>query len=100
MKELVIAACFVLWNFTVCLLFVADKRRARLGAWRISEKALLICTFLCGAPGALLGMLAVRHKTRHMKFRILVPLALVLQLMVFILIVLLMSGFLSDWIPG
>ena len=96
MKELIIAAVFVLWNFTVCLLFVVDKRRARLGTWRISEKALLICTFLCGAPGALLGMLAVRHKTRHLKFRILVPLALVLQLCVFVLIVLRMSGFFGD----
>ena len=96
MKELAIAVCFVLWNFIVCLLFAVDKRRAQKGAWRISEKALLVCTFLCGAPGALLGMLAVRHKTRHLKFRILVPLALILQLAVFVLLVLLMSGFFQD----
>ena len=70
----------VVWNLIVFLLYAVDKRRAKVGKWRISEKTLLVCTFLCGAPGALAGMYLVRHKTRQMKFRILVPIALVLQI--------------------
>ncbi|MDL2294293.1 DUF1294 domain-containing protein [Ruminococcaceae bacterium OttesenSCG-928-D13] len=74
------AALIAAWNIVVFALYAIDKRRAQKGARRISEKTLLICTFLLGAPGAALGMAVARHKTRHLKFRILVPLALVLQL--------------------
>ena len=82
------ALALVVWNFTVFILYAADKRKAKAGRWRISEKTLLLCTFLLGAPGAVLGMLAVRHKTRHWKFRILVPLALLLQIGLLVWIVL------------
>lgn len=76
----IVAVFIVVWNIAVFALYAIDKRRAKLGARRIAEKTLLACTFLLGAPGAALGMAVTRHKTRHLKFRILVPLALVLQL--------------------
>ena len=49
-------------------LYVIDKAKARRGAWRISEKALLLSGFLGGAAGALLAMQLVRHKTKHLYF--------------------------------
>ena len=49
-------------------LYVIDKAKARRGAWRISEKALLLSGFLGGAVGALLAMQLVRHKTKHPYF--------------------------------
>lgn len=52
-----------------------DKHRAVRKNWRIPEKTLLIIAFLGGGIGALLGMYLFRHKTRHMKFVLLVPLA-------------------------
>jgi len=55
-----------------------DKFKAKRNKWRISEKTLILLAFLGGAPGALAGMIVFRHKTLHWKFRILVPLALVL----------------------
>lgn len=55
-------------------LFGADKRRATKGAWRIREATLLLCALCLGALGGLLGMYLFRHKTRHAKFRILMPL--------------------------
>ena len=58
--------------------FGIDKLKAKLGAWRISESALLTLTFLCGAFGALAGMLIFHHKTKKIKFIICVPLALIL----------------------
>ena len=56
-----------------------DKVKAKRGSERISERRLLALAFVGGAAGALLGMLLFRHKTRHLKFIILVPLLLALQ---------------------
>ena len=57
----------------------ADKRRARRGDWRVPERTLFLAALLGGAPGALLGMWAFRHKTRHWYFRFFFPLLAVLQ---------------------
>ena len=45
-----------------------DKLKAKKGAWRISEKALLGLGFIGGAVGGLIGMKVFRHKTRHRYF--------------------------------
>lgn len=50
------------------LLYGVDKLKAKAGAWRISEAALLGVGFFGGAVGALLGMKLWRHKTRHWYF--------------------------------
>lgn len=50
------------------ILYGVDKSRAKRGAWRISEKALLCLSFFGGAAGGLLGMALFRHKTRHRYF--------------------------------
>ena len=57
-----------------------DKRRARRGKWRVSERALFLPAVLGGALGGTLGMRAFRHKTRHWYFRWGFPLLLALQL--------------------
>lgn len=44
------------------------------------EKTLFIIAFLGGAAGSVLGMRIFKHKTKHMKFVILMPLCLVLQI--------------------
>lgn len=67
-------------NLTAFALMGADKRRARRGAWRISEKALFLPAVLGGALGGVLGMRAFRHKTKHWYFRFGFPLLLLLQL--------------------
>ena len=70
------AICVLLvWNLVVFIFYGADKRKAQKGRWRISEGTLIVCAFLLGGIGALLGMSIFRHKTRRWKFRILVPLA-------------------------
>ena len=61
------------------LLFGVDKARARTGARRIPEADLLGVALLGGGVGAWFGMRAFRHKTRHGRFRVLVPLAALLQ---------------------
>ena len=50
------------------LLYGIDKRRAKHGRWRISEKALLAFSFFGGGVGGILAMQLFRHKTRHLYF--------------------------------
>lgn len=73
---------FLIWTAALSLisflLFGFDKEKSRRHARRISERTLLLSAFLGGAPGALFGMNFFRHKTQKPKFRILVPLALLL----------------------
>lgn len=61
-----------------------DKRRAVRHAWRIPEKTLILQAFLGGGVGTLLAMYTFRHKTKHRKFIILVPLAAVLSLAILV----------------
>jgi uncharacterized membrane protein YsdA (DUF1294 family) len=70
-----IVIIFLIWNVIVFFLYGTDKLKAKLGAWRISEKTLLLCAFLLGGVGAWAGMETFRHKTLHLSFRILVPIA-------------------------
>lgn len=76
--------------FTMSLIAFAlygwDKHKAIYGKRRISEFALLAWAFLGGAFGALCGMILFRHKTKHTKFIILVPLFLAIQLAIDILL--------------
>lgn len=58
------------------LIMLADKQKARRGAWRIPEAALIGIAAAGGSVGVLAGMHCFRHKTRHPKFFIGVPLIL------------------------
>lgn len=64
-----LALYLVLVNAFVFFLFWLDKRRARKGQRRISEKELLMWSALGGWPGALMAMRKFRHKTKKRSFR-------------------------------
>ena len=66
-------------NVVTLLLCAIDKACARRNAWRVPEATLLLCAALGGAGSLLLGMLLLRHKTKHKKFYFGVPLILLLQ---------------------
>ena len=70
----------LVWNLIVFVLYGADKHKARKQGRRISEKALLIIAFFMGGVGAVLGMAFFRHKTKHWKFRIRLPLFALLNI--------------------
>ena len=70
------------WNIIVFAMYGLDKQKARRKSRRISEATLLLSAALMGGVGALLGMHAFRHKTKHMKFKIGVPLLLILNIAV------------------
>ena len=67
-------------------LMLADKRKAIKGHWRISERTLLSCAILGGSIGCLAGMHLVRHKTRHLKFAVGIPVILAIQVVGFCLL--------------
>ena len=74
------ALCWVLiWSVIAFACYGADKRKARRGKFRISEAALLTLGAIGGAAGALAGMRAFRHKTKHWTFRFVNGLALLVH---------------------
>lgn len=66
----------IIINAAGFLLMLLDKRAARKSAWRIPEARLMGIALSGGCLGIYLGMMLFRHKTRHLKFRIGVPLIL------------------------
>ena len=75
-----LAGYLLLVNLAGFLLMGLDKRRARRGAWRISEKALFLPAVLRGSLGSIVGMRTFRHKTKHWYFRYGLPALLIGQL--------------------
>ena len=67
-------------NLLAFALMGLDKRRARRGCWRISEKALFFFPVLGGSLGGMLGMYFFHHKTRHWYFQYGLPAILIAQL--------------------
>ena len=61
------------------LLMLADKHRARKKLWRIPERTLLGAAVIGGSLGSLVGMYLFRHKTKHPKFSVGIPVILMLQ---------------------
>lgn len=88
MKELLLLYLLLI-NALGFALMLADKWKARKNLWRIPEATLMTVAALGGSIGSLLGMYTVRHKTKHRKFTVGIPLILGLQLL---LAVFLLSG--------
>ena len=62
------------------LLMLIDKWKAKKNLWRIPEKTLLGVALIGGSIGAYAGMQFFRHKTKHPKFTIGIPVIIALQL--------------------
>lgn len=73
-------------NAAGLILMLADKIKAKKHLWRIPEATLFLTAVLGGSAGCLLGMYAFRHKTKHLKFTLGMPLILAAQIVICILI--------------
>lgn len=71
---MIILLTVLIWNVIVYLIYRSDKIRAIKGKRRISEKCLVLCALILGGLGAAVRMYGLRHKTKHIKFKIFVPL--------------------------
>ncbi|HBO88563.1 MAG TPA: DUF1294 domain-containing protein [Streptococcus sp.] len=60
----------MIWNLVVFLVYGLDKGKARKGSYRISEKTLLMMTYVGGGLGAWAGGTHFRHKTQKKYFQL------------------------------
>lgn len=67
-------------------LMLADKYKARKNLWRIPERTLITVAALGGSVGSLVGMFLVRHKIKHLKFTLGIPVILAVQTIAAILL--------------
>ncbi len=67
------------------IITICDKNAARKNAWRVKERTLFVISVFGGSAAMLLTMLAIRHKTRHAKFMVGIPLLLSAQILLCVL---------------
>lgn len=67
-------------NFLGFFLMKKDKDYAIKSSWRISEKTFFIIALLLGSLGVYIGMYTFRHKTKHIKFTVLIPVIFILNI--------------------
>nr|WP_301285822.1 DUF1294 domain-containing protein [Paenibacillus lautus] len=70
---------FIFINAVAYLVMSEDKRRARMGRDRVPERTLFLLAAIGGALGVWIAMYRKRHKTRHLSFKMGVPLLLVVN---------------------
>lgn len=87
MRELLFALAAI--NAIAALVTAADKFCARHDMWRVPERVLWTLAVCGGAAGMLLTMRLVRHKTKHRRFMVGLPVTIAIQAVV---IALLLAG--------
>lgn len=83
MEKILLVYLFIISIVTV-ILTVYDKIAARKRKYRISEATLILCGIFGGAVAELVTMLLIRHKTRHIKFMLGLPLIITAQVVLVI----------------
>lgn len=84
MTPTILIIYLVVINIVGLILMGADKKKAKVGAWRIPEKVFFIVSIIGGSLGTWAGMYIFRHKTKHWYFVIFIPLILALQIAAYI----------------
>ena len=74
-------------NASGFLLMLIDKWKAKKNLWRIPEATLMGPALIGGSLGVLGGMKLGRHKTKHLKFSIGVPLIMAVQIVIAIILI-------------
>lgn len=70
------------------VLMLTDKHKAKKNLWRIPEATLMSVAAIGGSLGCLLGMYGVRHKTKHPKFTLGIPVILAVQIILCVMFLL------------
>ena len=78
--QITLSQYLIIINAAGFLFMLLDKTFARKHLWRIPEAVLLMIALCGGSLGSLLGMQFFRHKTQKLKFRVFVPLCLILHI--------------------
>ena len=78
----ILAIYLILINLISVIITIYDKHCAVKRRWRVKESTLLILSVSGGSVGMYITMLLIRHKTRHLKFMLGIPMILILQLVI------------------
>lgn len=70
------------------IITVKDKRAAKAQKWRVPEDTLMLIGLLGGSAAMYITMRKIKHKTRHKKFMIGLPIEIVIDLLIIIYIIL------------
>ena len=73
-------------NLLSFILMGIDKLKAIKNNYRISENTLLLISIIGGGIGTLIGMILFHHKTKKLKFQILVPISILINIYLYYLI--------------
>lgn len=69
----------IIINIIGLITMYKDKEFAKKHKWRVRESTIFLIALLFGSLGVLLGMKIFRHKTKHWKFLVFIPLILIVQ---------------------
>lgn len=72
---------FFIINLFAIFLMKYDKVKAINNQYRISEKTLFLIALILGGIGIYIGMYLFRHKTKHVKFTVGIPLIIILNIL-------------------
>lgn len=79
-----IAVYFAVISIISVIVCVYDKKSAAAHGQRISERMLLILSALGGGVAMYIAMKKIRHKTKHFKFMVGIPIIIILQIVLVI----------------
>lgn len=81
MYVLVLVIYILIINLFAIFLMKYDKVKAINNQYRISEKTLFLIALILGGVGIYIGMYLFRHKTKHVKFTVGIPLIIILNIL-------------------
>lgn len=84
---IVLIVYILIINIVASLTAIADKKRAERGKWRIPESTLMLLGLFGGATLEFITMKKIRHKTKHIKFMVGLPVEMFLHYVLIILLI-------------
>lgn len=78
----IIVLYLIIVNALSFVLMLVDKYKAQNDLWRIPEATLMTVAAIGGSFGCFVGMKVCRHKTRHKKFAIGVPVMMAIHILI------------------
>ena len=86
--EIAALSALIVVNIVAFAVCAADKRAAIRNKRRVRERTLFLLALFGGAAGLYISMMIFRHKTRKMRFKVLIPTILIAQAALIIWIIL------------
>ena len=75
----IIGCYFIIINLIGYFSMLMYNKKAIKNEWRIKESTLLLVAVLGGSIGSYLGMKHFKHKTKHVQFKVGIPIIIVCQ---------------------